>query len=115
MVAYRAVARVETALDFRLVPSFGVPYVGYRNIILFGPEEGDGVESFTRPEDIARRRLALPLRDNKMLDSNRFAGELARPARDIAGRENTRRTRLEILVHRDAAVDGNSRLFRQCY
>ena len=67
-IAYRAVARVETALDFRLVPSFGMPDVGNLQIVLFGPEEGDGVELFTRPEDIARGRLALPLGDDKMLD-----------------------------------------------
>ena len=49
MVAYRAVARGETALDFRFVPSFGMPYVGNLQIILFGPKEGDGVESFACP------------------------------------------------------------------
>src|SRR5580704_13391839 len=60
-IAYRAVARVETALDFRRVPAFGKPHVGNLQIVLFGPEEGDGVESFPCPEDIARGRLALPL------------------------------------------------------
>src|ERR1700732_735958 len=112
-ITYRAVACLETALDFRLVPSFGMPYVGNRNIILFGPEEGDGVESFTRPEDIARGRLALPFGDDKMFDSNGFAGEPVRPARDVADRENPGGARLKIFVDRDAAVDGKSCVFRQ--
>src|SRR5580658_6868680 len=45
-IADRAITRVETALDFRLVPAFGMPYVGNLQIVLFGPKEGDGVESF---------------------------------------------------------------------
>ncbi len=67
-IAYRAVARLETALDVRLVPAFGMPHVGNLQIVLFGPEEGDGVESFTCPEDIAGGRLALSLGDNKVFE-----------------------------------------------
>src|SRR6202047_5021777 len=112
-IADRAVARLETALDFRLVPAFGMPHVGNLQIVLFGPEEGDGVESFTCPEDIPRGRLALPLGDDKMFDANRFAGEPVCPAGDIAGRENTGGTRRKIFVHRDAAVDRKPCLFGQ--
>src|SRR4030081_905996 len=103
-IANRAVARLETSVDFRLVPAFGMPHVGNRQIVLFGPEEGDGLKPFACPEDIARGRLALPLGDDKMFDSNRFTGEPVRPSGDIAGRENTGGARLKIFVHRDAAV-----------
>ena len=36
-----------------------------------------------------------------------------RPARDVAGGEDARDAGLEVLVHRDAAVDGEACLFRQ--
>ena len=71
-IAYRAVTRLQTALDFHLIPAFGMPHVGNLQIVLFGPEEGDGVEFFTCAEDIARGRLALPLGDDKMLELESF-------------------------------------------
>ena len=87
-IADRTVPRVETAINVCLIPSFGMSHIGNRKIILFGPEEGDGVEPFMGAENIARGGLPLPLGDHEMFDANGFAGEPVGPARDVARREN---------------------------
>ena len=52
---------------------------------MFGPEERDGVKSFTAAKDVARRGLSLALGHDKMFDADSFAGEPIRPARANEG------------------------------
>jgi hypothetical protein len=48
-----------------------------------------------------------------VLDVDAFSGVRIRPVGDVAGREDTRRIRLEVLVHSDAFADNEARLRRQ--
>ena len=81
--------------------------------MLLGPEERDRIEGFAAAEHVARRRLALALGDDEMLDADRFAAVRIRPARDVAGREHMPGAGLEELVDQHAAVDGEAGLFGQ--
>src|SRR5207253_9098650 len=60
-----------------------------------------------RPEHVAGSRLALPLRDDPMLDTDRLARQPVGPPGDIAGGPNAGYARLEIRVDDDAAVNSN--------
>src|SRR5690606_2134541 len=56
-------------------------------------------------EDVARRGLALPLRDGPVLDADALTGARVRPARDVAGGVDAGRAGLEKRVDEDAVVD----------
>ena len=49
-----------------------------------------------------------------VFDADALAGEPIRPARNVAGREDARDARFQVLVHSDAAIDGEAGLFGQC-
>ena len=112
-IGYRAVSRLELPVDLGFVPSFGVPDIGDAEVVLLSPEERDGVKSFPAAKDVARGGLPLALGHDKMFDADSFAGEPVRPARDVAGSEDARDARFEVLVHCDAAIDGEPCSFRQ--
>src|SRR5688572_13636657 len=75
----RAVSRVKLPIDFGFIPSLGVSNVSEAEIVLLGPEERNGVETFPSTQHLARRRLRLPLRNNPVFDPNSLAGEPVRP------------------------------------
>src|SRR5690349_14735151 len=111
-VGDRAVARLagEPSLDLRVIPALRVPHVHEREIVLIGPEEGDGVETLPPAEDVSCRGLPLTLRHDPVLHANALTGVRIGPAGDVAGGEDAWDARLEVLVHSHAAVDGESRL-----
>src|SRR5579864_9443213 len=82
-------------------------------LILLGPEEWNGVEPLSSSKDVAGRGLTLAFGQHPVLDADVLACERVRPARDVARRKDARNARLEVLVHRDAAIDGEACLFRQ--
>jgi hypothetical protein len=75
---------------------------------MLAPEEGHGVEAFAAAEDVARRRLALALGHDPVLDADALAAVRIGPARDVAGGEDAGGTGLEILVDGDALVGGEA-------
>lgn len=65
-------------------------------IVLLGPEERDGVESFSLAQHVARGGLPLAF---PVFDMNSLVSEPIRQARDVAGRKDTRDARFQVLVH----------------
>src|ERR1035437_5370665 len=109
----RAVSRhlVELPVEFGRIPLLGMPHIRQAEIVLVGPEEGDGVEPLARAEDIARGGLPLTLGHHPVLHADALARQGVGPARDVAGREDALYARLEVLVHRDAPIDGEGCVF----
>src|SRR5579871_3605851 len=105
-VAQEAILGVDVAVYGDIVPFLGVADTGDLHIVVLTPKERDGFEGLAPAEHIQRRDLALALRDHPVLDPDALAAVRVRPARDVAGGENSRHARLEHGVHRDAAVDG---------
>src|SRR4029077_110695 len=64
-------------------------------------------------EDIARRDLALTLRDHPVLDANEPAGMWIGPTSDVARGKDSWRTRFEIFVTHDAAIHSQSSLLSE--
>ena len=87
--------------------------IGDAEVVLLRPKKRHGVENLPAPKDVACRSLPLALGHDKMFDADSFAGEPIRPARDVAGGEDTRDACLEVFVHRDAAINGEPCSFRQ--
>src|SRR6185437_504413 len=112
-IRYHAVSRHKSPVDLGFVPALRVSDIGDAEIVLFGPKERDDVEPFALTKNIARGGLPLALGDDEMLDADWLARQPIRPASDVAGREDTRGARLEVLVHRDAAINREPCLFRQ--
>src|SRR5262245_24995682 len=88
LVYDRAVALLELSLDLDFVPALRVADVHEGEIVLVGPEEGDGVEALTAPEDVSGRGLSLALGDDPVLHANALPSVRIRPAGDVAGRED---------------------------
>src|ERR1051326_6459279 len=86
------------------LPSFGVPDIVDAHVEVRAPEERHLIEPFARAQNIPRRGLALPLRDDPVLHANRLARMPIGPARDVTGRVDAGCTRLEVLVYHDAAI-----------
>ena len=103
--AHEAVLGPDVAFDSEIVPFLCMADVGDLNVVVLAPEEGNRVEGLMAPEHVESRCLALPFRHDPMLDANGFTREAIRPARDVAGGENSRRARFEKGVDGDAAVD----------
>ena len=80
---------------------------------MFGPEEWHVIEAFAPAEDVVRRCLALALGDDPMFDADSLTGKPVRPARDVAGSEDALDAGFEVLIDDSAAIDLESRLFRQ--
>jgi hypothetical protein len=87
----RTVSRIgiQPAVELGRVPVFSVTHIRETEIVLFSPEKGHGVKPFSPTKHVARRRLPLALSYHPMFDADAFAGEPIRPARDIAGREDS--------------------------
>src|SRR5688572_20653356 len=82
-VGDRAVAGRDRPIDPRLLPTLAVPDISEAEVVLLRPEERHAVESFARPKDVARRRLALTLGHHPVLDADRFAAKAVRPTGDV--------------------------------
>src|SRR5262249_18965627 len=91
-----------------LIPAFGMADIVDRHVIVLAPEKRYRVEALVQAEHVGGRGLALPLGHDPVLDTDALAGMGIRPARDVPGRENPRRTGFQILVHRHAAISGES-------
>src|SRR4051794_6430851 len=64
LVANRAVARRDVAVDREFVPLRRVPDIVDRHVVMLAPEEGHGVERLAPAEHVERRCLALALGDD---------------------------------------------------
>src|SRR6185295_19334488 len=69
---------------------------------------GHGVETLAAAQDVARRRLALALGDDPVLDADALAAVRIGPARDVAGGVEAGRAGLEVFVDREALVGGEA-------
>jgi len=90
-----------------------MPDISNAEIVLFGPEEWRVIEAFAPAEDVVRRCLALALGDDPMFDAGSLTGKPVRPVRDVAGSEEALDAGFEVLIDHSAAIDLESRLFRQ--
>src|SRR6185437_6442068 len=86
-IRYRAVSRLEPPVDLDFVPALRVPDIGDAEIVLFRPEEWDGVEPFAPAKNVARGGLPLTFGHYEMFDADWLARQSARPAGDVAGSE----------------------------
>src|SRR5262245_62628642 len=82
-----------------------MPDVVDGHVVVLAPEERNLGESLLLAENVARRRLTLPLGHDPMLDPQILAGMGIGPPRDVAGGKDSRRTGFKIFVHCDAAID----------
>ena len=105
MKAHQAIPAGDIALDGELVPLLGMADVVDRNVVVLAPEERRCGEIFALAEHVQRRDLSLALRHDPMLDADGLAAQRIRPARDVAGGENSRRIRFETGVDDDAPID----------
>ena len=110
-ISDRAVVGLERAVNPNLIPVFGVTGVPDRDVVMLTPEEGHGVEPFATAQHVACGDLTLTLGNDPVLDANSFAAVGVWPACDIASGEDAGRTRLQVLVHCDSAVQGEASLF----
>src|SRR6185437_14100258 len=69
-IGQRAVTRLELPVNLDLVPALRMPDVGNAEVVLFGPEEWDGVEPLTPAENVARGRLSLTFGHDEVLDAD---------------------------------------------
>src|ERR1051325_4779386 len=82
------------------------------------PEERHGVETLEQgtvapSEHVTRGNLALAFGDNPVFHANAGSGAGVRPPSDVAGREDSRGSRLEVLTHHDSPIGCESRALRQ--
>ena len=103
--AHETILAGDVAFDNELVPLLGMADIGDRNVVMLAPEERNRVEGLMAPEHVERGGLSLSFRHDPMLDANGLATKPVRPARNVAGGENSRRARLEKRVDGDAAVN----------
>src|SRR5215211_2894058 len=108
-----AVLAGDVPLDGELVPLFGVADVADGNVIMLAPEERDSGKSLPLPDHVERRRLALPFRNDPVLDSKGLAEASIGPAGDVPGGEYPRAACFEKRVHRHAALDRQAGPFGQ--
>src|SRR5262245_41607470 len=90
-----AVSPRNAAIDPDLIPLLGMTDIVDRNVVVLAREERYGVEALTLSEHVARRSLALPFGHDPVLDPDIGAAAGVGPARDVAGREDAWRGRLE--------------------
>src|SRR5215217_9073924 len=101
----QAVLAGDVPLDGELVPLFGMADVADGNVVMLAPEERDGGKSLPLPDHVERRRLALPFRNDPVLDPKGLAEASIVPAGDVPGGEYPRAACFEKRVYRHAAVD----------
>src|SRR5262249_9899468 len=104
-IAYQAVARFDVALDVEIVPRLGMADVVDRHVVVLAPKERNLGKSLSLAENVARRRLTLPLGHDPMLDPQSLAGMGIGPARDVAGGKDSRHAGFKVFIHCDAAID----------
>src|SRR5579872_299375 len=114
LVEDQAVLRADIAVNGDFIPLFGVTDIIDRHVVMLAPEERHRVEHLALPEHIARRGLALPLRDHPMFDANGLARMLVRPTGDVAGGIDAGNAGFQIRIDLDAAVDRKAALFGKC-
>ena len=95
----------NVALDCDFVPGLRVADVVDRHFVVPAPEVGDIRVALAKADQIARRRLSLPLGDHPMLDPDGVAPAQVQIAGDVARGEYPRRARLQVRVDDDAPVD----------
>jgi hypothetical protein len=113
LVFQQAIFCRDIAVDRNLVPLFGVADVIDRHVVMLAPEKWHRVERLALSQHIARGGLALALRHHPMLNADVFFRVRIGPARDIARGVDAGDAGLEISIHRDAAVERETGLFRQ--
>ena len=103
--AHKAVFAGDVAFDGEIVPLLGMADVVDWNVVVLAPEEGNRIERLAQTQHVEGRRLSLSFRHDPMLDANGLAREAIRPARDVAGGEDSGRARFEKRVDDKSAVD----------
>src|SRR6185312_3614119 len=103
-VAYRPVPRVEVAVDLNRIPFFGMTCIADFLVVVAAPEKGDGIELYPLTQNVLCGDLALPLRNNPVLDTNGLAGMRIGPPRNVSRSKDAWDACFEIFVHRDSTV-----------
>src|SRR6266446_3464990 len=104
-IAHEAVACFDVAVDVEIVPALGMPDIVDRHVVVLAPEERNLGKSLPLAENVARRRLTLPLGNDPMLDPQILAGMGIGPPRDVAGGKDSRHAGFKVFIHCDAAID----------
>src|SRR5664280_1615892 len=89
-ISDRAIACVKLPVYFDVIPVLGVTHISDAKVVLAGPEEWNGIETFPPPQHVARGSLPLTLGDNPVFDADTLAGEPVRPSRDVTSGEDAR-------------------------
>src|SRR5579864_457315 len=80
---------------------------------MHAPEEGHRAERLLAAEHVRCGRLPQSFGDTPVFDTDFLPRVRIRQARDIACREDAGDTRLEILIHGNAAIQGQTRTFSE--
>ena len=112
-IGHRAVAGLEGSIDLDRVPALGVADVPDLDVVVLAPEKRNRIEALAAAEDVTRRRLALALSDDPVLDADSRARVRIRPPRDVASGEDARRAGFEVLVDGDAPIQRKPGLLGQ--
>src|SRR5262249_29959247 len=97
--------RLDVALDVGGAPFLGMADIVDRYVVMLAPKERNVSKRLHLPEHIARGGLALAFGHDPVLDAEILSAVRIGPARDIAGRKDSRRAAFEIFIHRDAPID----------
>ena len=111
--AHRDVALLGGASTAKLVPRFRVTDVVDTHVVVRAPEERHLLEAFPSTEDVARSRLSHSLRDDPVLDADALPAMGIGPTCNVARGVDAARARLEEFIHRNAAIERKTGIFRE--
>src|SRR5262249_5311435 len=104
LVADRAVALFEIAIDADAVRSGSVTHIVDGEIELLSPEERSSREPLACTQHVAGGSRALALRHDPMLHAHSSTETLVGPRGDVTGRVDSVHAGHEVLVHGDAIL-----------
>ena len=99
------------AFNCNFIPTLRVADIVDRDVVVLAPKERNGGKFLTMSHHIECSGSSLTLRHDPVFDSNVCSRVRIRPARNVTSGKYTLRTRLEIGIHDDAALDGNPGLY----
>src|SRR5262249_22193973 len=104
-ITQEAVACFDVALNVEIVPRLGMPDVVDRHVVMLAPEERNLGKALPLAENVARRRLTLPLGHDPMLDPQMLAAIGIGPPRDVTGGKDSWHTGFKVFIHHNAPID----------
>src|SRR5665213_3170577 len=96
----------DVSVDVDLIPFLGVTHIVDAHVVVLTPKERHGSKWLGIPQHIARRGLSLTLGNHPMLDAHVLATVWVGPARNIAGRKDSRLAGLEKAIYQHTTIDG---------